>query len=180
MSKLKSMPRGAWLVVGLAIGVLLIPTAVGATVAATTALKYTGIEGSSGSKADVTAGGQLLTTPAKPSLTWTNSNEVDDDNLGSWLATSPPSGYFPVLTQLIVNFYAMNSPGSNTYLNIYNDQQTIDIADLNPATVGVNQLPFSPGIPLEDGYLYFLGQGIGAWVEASGYYEPCSDLPSAC
>lgn len=62
MSKVKSMPAIGWVVVGIAVAVLAVPTVAGAKAA----LKFTGIEGSpSGNEADVTAANQLLTTTAQ-------------------------------------------------------------------------------------------------------------------
>lgn len=53
MSRLRNSPRAAWFVAGVCVAALLVPTTVGAVVA----LKYTGIEGSSTNKADVTGAG---------------------------------------------------------------------------------------------------------------------------
>jgi hypothetical protein len=62
MSRLKNMPRGGWIVVGIVIAVIAVPTA---AVAATATLVK--IKGTSGTKADVSPANQLLTTEADPS-----------------------------------------------------------------------------------------------------------------
>jgi hypothetical protein len=76
VSTFNSMSRARGLAAGVAVAILLIPTAVGATVGTQPALKLTGIEGTSGNQADVTGAGQLLTTEAAPS-TYTQSTDVD-------------------------------------------------------------------------------------------------------
>ncbi len=58
----KNMSPGGWIVVGILIAMMLVPSGV----AVAKALRYTGIEGTSLNKADVTPAGQLLTTEASP------------------------------------------------------------------------------------------------------------------
>ena len=58
MSRFKYVPRGVWFVAGVAVAILMIPTAVRATVGVQTALKLTGIEGTSENEANVTGAGQ--------------------------------------------------------------------------------------------------------------------------
>jgi hypothetical protein len=62
MSRIKNMSRMGWFIVGVGITVLLMPS-----VAVAAGLKFTGIEGTSDNKADVSPAGQLLTTAAPSS-----------------------------------------------------------------------------------------------------------------
>ncbi len=63
MSRLRNMSRVGWIVTGVVVALVLVPSAAFATARA---LKFTGIEGTSTHKADVTAAQQLLTTEASP------------------------------------------------------------------------------------------------------------------
>lgn len=58
MSGIKDMSRGGWMLIGVIVALLLVPTAAGA------ATLYNGIVGTSGHKADVTATGQLKVSAA--------------------------------------------------------------------------------------------------------------------
>jgi len=62
MSKIRNMPRIAWLIIGVPLTMLVVPT----TADAAGALKFTGIEGTSTNKADMSPAGQLLTASADP------------------------------------------------------------------------------------------------------------------
>ena len=64
MSKFKNIPGLVWLVIGVLVTLLVIPT----TAYAAGALKFVGIEGTSTNKADVSPAGQLLTTEANPTM----------------------------------------------------------------------------------------------------------------
>ena len=76
MSRIKNMPAIGWMGVGIAIAVLAVPTVAGAKAA----LKFTGIEGTSGNQADVTTSHQLLTTNAPPSDIFNVSRSVTPAN----------------------------------------------------------------------------------------------------
>ena len=74
-----------WLVIGVLLTLLVIPT----TAYATAALKFAGIEGTSTNKADVTPAGQLLTTESQPSNYEDYSVQIGDQCYG---LTRIPSG----------------------------------------------------------------------------------------
>ena len=77
MTRVKHMSRGGWIVVGILIAMMLVPSGI----AAVRALGYTGIEGTNGAtstlyKTDVTSAGQLMTADASPSTLFSDSAGV--------------------------------------------------------------------------------------------------------
>ncbi len=85
MSGLKNMSRGGYIVVGIVMALILVPSGVAA------ALAYTGIEGSSGHVANVSDAGQLLTTEANPSSFFQNSDAVLSTSKLIRIATPSPT-----------------------------------------------------------------------------------------
>jgi hypothetical protein len=85
MTRFKHVSRPGWFIIGVIVAVLLVPS-----VAVAAGLKFTGIEGTSTNKADVTDASQLLTTEAKPSSYMTLDNTVDAaDGSGTSVASEP-------------------------------------------------------------------------------------------
>ena len=136
MSKFKSMPKFGWFVSGVVVTVLLIPT----TAAASGVLKFVGIEGTSGQKANVTASGQLLTngeiqgtSGSQADVTGANqvlSTEATPPNLyephsvdvledgGTQVIAAPPStptgSSALIIDSLHISVYLIGSPGAGT------------------------------------------------------------------
>ena len=99
MSPRHSLPRTAWFAVGAAVAVLLVPTAAGAV----SALAYTGIEGTSMHRANVTATGQLLTSPAGPSNFFdSGSVQASAPADSTEVVYKPPSSQAAVVTSIHV------------------------------------------------------------------------------
>ena len=81
--RLKKVPRSAWLVVGVCIAAIVMPTAAVASV-----LTFTGIKGTSGNKADVSTAGQVLTAPATPSNCYATIRRAEGGSVPSrWTLT---------------------------------------------------------------------------------------------
>src|SRR5580658_7894089 len=109
MSKIKSMSRGGWIVVGIIVALLLVPTA---AYAGGKALKFTGIEGTSGNQADVTGAGQLLTTTVNPSSFFQNASQtLPATEFAAVSIATPPSGTALVVTSIHINVYSDPTPG---------------------------------------------------------------------
>ena len=91
MSKLKSLSRARWMIVGIVATLILVPSGVAVP------LSFTGIQGTSGHNADVSEAGQLLTVPALPANykdfgTAVNAANGANGGLTNVSAVTVPSG----------------------------------------------------------------------------------------
>jgi hypothetical protein len=183
MSRIKNMPRLAWLVIGIALVVLLIPTTVGAVAAIT----YNGIEGKTGNKAIVSPAGQLLTTPADPNSLYESGSSLANltSSNSPYEVGTPPSGSALIITSLAVDTYSVSSPGPNNVVNFYvqagscsGSQVGSWTTDVNPPGVGVQDVPLGSGFAIPAGdalclYIYGSPQ-VNVW--AAGYSVPSSEV----
>lgn len=105
MSKVRNMSGVAWLVIGVSVTTLIMPTAAFAA-----GITWSGIEGQNKNKADVTSAGQLMTSPADVSSSFlspmtfvnTENNNAPDD------LYDPPSGEAAVITSIHVSSFALS------------------------------------------------------------------------
>ena len=149
MSRIKNMSRGGWIVIGILVAMMLVPSGV----AVAKALKYTGIEGTSTNKADVTPAGQLLTTEAQPSnlLGGSSSDTGNIDASTSGITTAvftAPSNEAVVMDSLSLDvFYWDTSTGAGTNYSLYVGNSTCSKAVgnwaiiLNPVGFGTRGCP---------------------------------------
>ena len=103
------------MLVGIIVASLLAPSA---AVAVTTALTYNGIQGTSGSQADVTKNQQLLTTEAKPTSYF--DYHVTEDASGGHSSCANvipvlPLGYAIIVKQISVVANETDGPTVNSY-----------------------------------------------------------------
>ena len=177
MSKFRNIPGLVWLVIGVLVTLLVIPSTAYAA-----ALKFTGIEGTSTNKADVSPGGQLLTTSADPSASYNFLSAFSPDYT---LAAQPPVGKALMITSLHFDVYSNPNPADDPYeeIALYSGScvgfiTTID--EVDPASEGVTVLPYDPGIPVPAGdSLCSDGVSLYGDLEASGYTVPSADVPAA-
>jgi hypothetical protein len=182
MHRIKDMSRGGWIVIGIVVALLLVPSGV----AAAKALGFTGLEGTSGNKADVTAAAQLQVADAGP------SNLFESSLTG---VSGAPSGPAAVEVAgglnngLIVNEITLSvtsdpNPGTNDYVQVYTATPTC-VPDLGydnivtPATAGMTSISIPSGlaIPAGDELCAIAGGSILAYVEATGYEVPSAAVP---
>jgi hypothetical protein len=202
VSKLKNLSRAGWVIVGLVIALLLVPT-----VAVASALTYNGIEGTNGvtttqNKASVTNGGQLLTTEANQSRTFQCSfNGITGAPSGTAQFSASacdvasgavPDKEIPVITTLQIDTYSDPSPGSGDYFIAYTNNpdgtasspRHTEVAYVNPPSVGTTVIPFSPGVPtasVDSGFqLFTYVAGISVNLIVTGYYVPCTEDEVFC
>ena len=188
MSTFKSMSRSGYIVIGIVIALLVVPTASAATSI------YNGILGTSGHEANVTGAGQLLTTEASPANIWTHSSEYASPS-ETEVYFDVPAEEFPVLTGVQVDTSRDPAPGAGSGVIIYDSTcgtcLAKVIAAVNPPTVGNTTVPFAPGLSTTRNGRNFSGlQEIGLFVALSGplqvtvtlngYYAPCDDDQAAC
>jgi hypothetical protein len=202
MSGTRKMPAIGWLVVGFAVALLAFPTAAGANAA----LKFGGIEGTSGNQADVTGAGQLLTTRAKPSKYEDYEGEIfsaNGLNDGSQcVAVGPsaiPAGKVFVAQQIQVAISAENSStpysgphsGTGAAGNIligvkspraYCAQSGLPVVtDVVPpnGNIGNVSVPLTPSYVIPSGdTINALGSGMNARIFVTGYLVPSADAPT--
>jgi len=177
MSKFKNMPGIAWFVIGICVTALVLPSAAYAA----GALKFTGIEGTSANKADVTGDSQLLTTETDPA----DIIQTDLITLATGVhevVYTPPSGRSGIIEQVHVSALT----GTNGFIQWYvgangcfDNYGTIDYVDLT--TPGLTVSPLTPGIVVPSGYEFCATEGTGAsaYVSAFGYTVPSADATSA-
>jgi hypothetical protein len=182
------MPQLGWFVAGVAVAVLLIPTAVGAKAA----LKFTGIEGTSSNQADVTSAGQLLTTEATPANLQTDSASIDPGFECDPVTAAPPTGDALVLRDLVNDFEDVPPTGTYyTYVTMlvepvsttncsYSAAAFINNIQPEVNTTGIVDYPFPVGYVIPNGYqLYLEGwNNIKDQVTTNGYLIPSSDAPA--
>ncbi|MGD0395029.1 MAG: hypothetical protein ABSC41_20600 [Acidimicrobiales bacterium] len=192
MSRIKNMSRGGWIVVGVLIAMMLVPTGI----ATAAALKYTGIEGTSDNKADVTPAGQLLTTEAQPSNLLGGSSSDFGEFVGSSQAASsqvftPPSNEAVVMDSLsldVLSWSASGSPAAQYTLFVGNGACSEGVADwyikVSPTGLGPTEIPLTPGVAVPAGDALcasaYAESGVyQVWATAMGFLVPASSVPNA-
>jgi hypothetical protein len=183
MSRIKNMSRGGWLVIGMVIAVLLVPTGM----AAAAALKYTGIEGTSTNKADVTSASQLLTTEAKPADIVQTFPVAANSGEPLALVDAPPSGSGLIVDVVHIDTYDDPTPTEElaqvyVYLGTSNCSGWYTIwVTPNVSSLGELDIPMTPGavVPAGDAVCVGSSGGVKASVTVSGYTVPSGDIPSA-
>jgi hypothetical protein len=169
MHRIKDMSRGGWIVIGILIALLLVPS--GVAVAA--ALKYTGLEGTSGNKADVTPAGQLMTTEASA------ANSFNLFGLSNVTETVvPPGTQAAIVTNIHADVYDVAPAGGLPLLlfDLYSGSCTSgtlisNVDEILPSAAGMNVLPFTPGLVVAAGdSLCMFPVSLSAAVSANGYH----------
>jgi hypothetical protein len=192
MSKIKNMPGVAWLVIGILVTLLVIPSTAYAA-----ALKFTGIEGSpSGNKADVTGAGQLLTTEAQPPNLFGNSTSdvgeatVNSGGSSKAVILNAPSDQALVMNELVVDVSAWTSTATvNTWYELYISTNSCAgeveywYEYVNPTGLGSTQFPLTPGVPIPAGDALCVtgNSGTGTfelYVSATGSLVPSASVPN--
>ena len=208
MTKLKNMPGVAWLVIGVCVTALLMPTAAFAA----GALKFTGVQGTSGNRADVTPSGQLQTNSQ---LQGTTGSHADVSASGQLLTASADASNFfhgqaslPNATSGGTTLAPMYTPptgdaaivtsAQSAYWNVgslINDPFTLFLVSSNPScavnqvssfgeadpsTDGESTFSLDPGIVIPAGdTLCLQAIALDADGAVEGYTVPASDVPAA-
>jgi hypothetical protein len=193
MLRIKNMSRGGWIVVGIVVAVLLVPSGV----AVAKALAYSGIEGTSHNKADVTPAQQLLTTEALPSKYQDYQGFIDAVEGGTdceRVGSAIPSGDAFVAQQIEADVTGADSPVPYTGgdvpqsdFGVFADSASdacaggsaIVAGDAPGGQVGDVAIPLVPGFVVPSGYrIDVTGVGIGGYFNVTGYLVPSADAPS--
>jgi len=193
MHRINNMSRGGWIVVGFVVALLLVPSGV----AMAAVLKYTGIEGTSTNKADVTAANQLLTTEALPTKYQDYQGFVNGTAGGSDCETvgAPiPSGDAFVIQQVEVDVTGADAPFpysggaiSQSDFGVFADSAIqachaglAIVAGAAPGgQVGNVAIPLVPGYVVPGGYrIDAQGLGLAGYFNVTGYLVPSADAPA--
>jgi hypothetical protein len=183
MAKIKSMPKAGWFVAGLAVALLLIPTAAGAKAA----LKFTGIEGTSGSQADVTKAGQLQVAAASPSSLYQNGYFANAGGDTFSTVAQPPAGDALIVDHVHIVVEEVPTTGVPMYLTVRTGTNCATgsmVPGLNQplfaAALGVTDDPLTPGALVPSGdslclQVYGTANTVDVVGTASGYTIPAAD-----
>ncbi len=182
MTKGKNIPGVVWLVVGAMI-FLALPTG---TAAAKAALKFTGIEGTSGNQADVTAAQQLLTTEASPSNYYNNPSGTISGTANPVLLAEPSNGNALIVKSLRLTTLDQGQPPIFwTALFFVGDPSCTSFLTLFDHASGTGNgetlLPYDPGysIPAGDALCGFApGTRLNWQTTVTGYQVPASAVPA--
>jgi hypothetical protein len=180
MSRIKNISGVAWLVIGVCVTALVMPTA---AFAADTLVKIVGSP--SGNKADVSSAGQLLTAAATPA-NYYSPGDIILTTSGIAIAT-PPSGDGLVVTSVEVDVFGDPTPGPGNLVEVYlGNSSCLNVIGpyvhaVNPGSVGETDLQFNPGlaVPSGDALCADNGDGVQAEATAIGYTAPAASVPTA-
>jgi hypothetical protein len=198
MFRVKRMSRGGWIVTGIVVGLLIVPSGV----AVAKALAQTGIEGTNGTtttlnEAGVTSAGQLLTTQATPNNyeDYTTDLAANGSSYECLNLAVIPSGKAFIVQQVEMNVIAADSihsdsEGTSTSddWDVFADTAAFGDCGLGSVitngvapggTVGNVAVPIVPGYVVPSGYaLDADATGFTGVVWVTGYLVPSSDSPS--
>jgi hypothetical protein len=172
------MSRGGWIVVGVLVALLLVPSGM----AVAKALQYTGIEGTSLNRADVTPAGQLKVAPAAPDAFFQSAEA--SLSLDDVLVAAPPASSALIVTTIHIDTFADPSPGGTNEVKfeIFSTSTCTGSVvgtygqTVNPDGVGEIDIPLGPGLAVASGQS-LCGAERGseqANASASGYTVPAS------
>ncbi len=177
MSRLRALPTGAWIAIGMVASAILVP----ASAVATTSL--VGLVGANGIRAGVTNASQLKTAETSPAsfLVFSRNGLVPGPgNCMALTANVGTRGY--IIKQVAFNVFSDESPGQGDFLALYSDHTcTTFIAVQTPATVNTTVFPIDPGFAIQAGgglWAEAFGQ-IQGGVTVYGYTVPANDVPFA-
>ena len=189
MSRLKSMPRFVWLVIGVCVTALVLPSAAYAS----GALTFVGIKGTSTNKADVTAASQLLTTEAAPSAF--RDYSAIDKGAGCYVLTTVAAGQGFIAKNLVVNPDITGSPQGGSEMVRYFTGSTCSgtqfgtfwvVSSSGSSNYVVPQtLPLNPGFAVATGdsvsvqVVQVSSSSLGLDLYLQGYTVPSSDVPTS-
>ena len=170
-----ALPTGAWIAVGLVLGLALSPVAAQATGA------LTGIVGSNGSEAGVTLSNHLLTAESAPTSSH-GYHFFADSTLCQKIATTPATAGY-ILKQIVVDTYSDPTPGSSDAIEIWTGTgcSGFPLASIHAGSVGLSTFTFNPGEALAPGSsLYGYASGnIAAQVWLQGYGVPAASVKTS-
>jgi hypothetical protein len=186
MSRIKNMSRGGWIVAGILVATLLVPSGVAVAVV----LKYTGIKGANPTTATltpagVTGAGQLLTTNADPAYSYVNGTPAAQNKgvfqgAGLTEVAAPLPTMALIITSIHISAFNVTATGDPfVQFNIQSGPcteatQPGPFDELDTNTSGETVLPYEPGVvvPAGDVVCGESYNGLSAAVTVVGYSVP--------
>jgi hypothetical protein len=174
MARLRKLSTGAWIAVGLVVGLVLAPAG------AIAATNLVGIVASNGARASVTAAGQLRVAEASP----TSFRELKAfSTTGCARLIKVPANDGFIVKSVTFDTFDDPTPGGSNFASVYlgagcNENQ--ELALVNPGSVGSTTVPLDPGfaVPPNGILTYNVVGNVGADVYVTGYLVPKADVGS--
>lgn len=130
--------------------------------------------------AKVELGNRLAVQEVSPSTYFHNTTFSIQGSAGCVPILSPPTGKALIIRQVRVDAFVVSSTGNAENVAIFADGTcTSEVADVNPATVGLYTSTFDPGLVLPNGSAMSVkvGNDIQAEVYVDGYKVDSSVVP---
>jgi hypothetical protein len=184
VARIRNMPRLGWFVAGVAVAILLVPSGVAAAKAV---LKFTGIEGANGNKADVTSAGQLQVAQADPSQFVQTALALPDTTDDLVPVAVPTTANALVISVIHVDTWINPSPGPAGFVVVEIHAGSSCAGDpigswtqtVHPLALGEQDISLSPGLGIPAGdALCARANTLTAYVSASGYTVPSAAVPA--
>jgi hypothetical protein len=185
MHQIKGMPRAGWLIIGVVVGLLLVPSGVALAKAT---LKFTGIEGTSGHKADVTSAQQVQVADADPSNLYTPNPTLVTGAAGgsSSVVVATSASHALIINEITFDVTTDPSPGATSFVQVFTGSASCTFDGrydniINPTFLGLTSLSIPSGLAIPaGGALCALENGsVQAYVDATGYQVPPTSVPAA-
>ena len=154
------------------------------------ALKFTGVQGTSGQKVDVTGGSQLLATEASPGNYYENGYGYFCSSCGGIFLAAPSGGNALIVKSVDLNTSDVSSPGYFSQIYLYVGDATCNVDDyadlntVNPAGPGNTHLSYEPGLSIPAGEALCASSAVASGTidgttMVVGYQVPSADVPAA-
>jgi hypothetical protein len=174
MSRIRNLPGAAWVAIGLAAGVLIVP-------AAAVAAGNVGIIGSNGNTAKVTTSGSLQVAEATPASFKEFVHFSPNPNTCVKVGTVPLRKGF-VLRSATFDVFDDPSPGAGQDVILATKKDCSPssvIMDVNPGSVNAYQYSFDPGFAVARGHSLYMEDfgSVNSEVYLVGFYVNPKAVP---
>lgn len=174
MAQLRKLSTGAWIAVGLVVGLVLAPAG------AIAATSLVGIVAANGTRAGVTGAGQLNVAEAGP-VTFRELGVPSPSGCATIFKVPAVDGF--IIKSITFDTWADPTPGGGNVAAVYSGagcSAANEVFVANPGGVGDSTVPFDPGFAVgPNGILtYNVGGNVLADVYITGYLVPKADVGS--
>jgi hypothetical protein len=171
----RKLPAAGWVAVGL------LGAAVIAPASAVAASNLVGIVGANGTRAAVTAAGELETAETSPSSFVAAYGYGSDGDCTTIYKV--PKGDGLIIRSVTFNTLATTSTGSGYYTGLFTAKKCAAddyILDNNPAGTGETTVPLDPGMAIKAGTTLYVKApfGVESEVYLNGYLVPAKAVPA--
>lgn len=174
MAQLRKLSTGAWIALGLAVGLVLAPAG------AIAATNLVGIVASNGARASVTAAGQLRVAEAS-ATSFRELKAISTTGCAKLIKVPANDGF--IIKSVTFDTWDDPTPGGGNFASVYlgsgcNPNQEVIV--INPGSVGGTTVPLDPGfaVPPNGVLTYNVAGNVSADVYVTGYLVPKADVAS--